>query len=212
MLESLFVSDEIRLSIFLDTLTRLRITAFYFLPHTNSINHLNSYAFSTCLFQSSCGIRFARSIAVETSSVVYRKRSHAMNALWFARVGLFPMSIILGANMLMGCAIHYYDKDTGAEHIWGIGHMVMKADQPNEGLQAVIHGTDVVGISLGKADKHTYFTIGWHRLEFIDVLKESTSVRLEWPDSTFANVRVGSKFPVTPPLMQPADSPIHSVR
>ncbi len=25
--------------------------------------------------------------------------------------------------MLMGCAIHYYDKDTGREHIWGVGHI-----------------------------------------------------------------------------------------
>lgn len=103
-----------------------------------------------------------------------------------------------------GCAIHYYEEKTGVEHIWGFGHMKMKAAQPNEGLQAIIHGTDVLGISIGKADKHGYFTVGWQRLEFIDVLKESTSIRLEWPDSSFANVRVGSEFPLEIPWVRTA--------
>jgi hypothetical protein len=75
--------------------------------------------------------------------------------------------------------------------------MKMKLLEPSERLQAVVHGTDVVGVSLGKADKHGYFTVGWHRLEFIDVVKEGTSVRLEWPTSDFVNVRIGSMFPNT---------------
>lgn len=75
--------------------------------------------------------------------------------------------------------------------------MKMKLLEPSEGLQAVVHGTDVVGASIGKADKHGYFTIGWQRLEFIDVVRESTSIRLEWPTSDFINVRVGSNFPGT---------------
>lgn len=106
--------------------------------------------------------------------------------------------ILVVSLMLLapGCAIHYYEEETGVEHIWGFGHMKMKAAKPNEGLQAVVHGTDVVGVGIGKADKHGYFTIGWQRLEFIQILKESTSVRLEWPDSTFGNVRVGSEFPI----------------
>ncbi len=98
--------------------------------------------------------------------------------------------------MASGCAVHYYDTTTGIEHIWGVGHMKMKVAKPNEGLQAVVHGTDIVGVSLGKADKHGYFTVGWNRLQFIDILKESTSICLEWPNSSFGNVRVGSEFPL----------------
>lgn len=96
-----------------------------------------------------------------------------------------------------GCAVHYFDSDTQTEHIWGIGHMKMRFLEPEEGLQAVVHGTDVLGASLGKADKHGYLTLGWQRLEFIDILKESTAVRLEWPTSDFVNVRIGSRFPNT---------------
>lgn len=98
---------------------------------------------------------------------------------------------------ISGCAVHYFDPETQTEHIWGIGHMKMRFVEPNEGLQAVVHGTDVAGISLGKADKHGYFTVGWQRLEFIDVLKDSTAIRLERPTNDFVNVRIGSNFPGT---------------
>ena len=76
--------------------------------------------------------------------------------------------------------------------------MKMKATKPNEGLQTVVHGTNLAGLSVGKADKQTYLTIGWNRLESIDILTESTSVRLEWPEGSLFNVRVGSEFPKDP--------------
>jgi len=97
--------------------------------------------------------------------------------------------------VLTGCAVHYYDTATGTEHIWGFGHMKMKATKPNESLQAVVYGTDTIGVSIGKAANQNYLTIGWQNLEYIDILKESTSIRLEWPNSDFINVRIGSKFP-----------------
>lgn len=94
-----------------------------------------------------------------------------------------------------GCAVHYFDVETQTEHIWGIGHMKMKYLEPNEGLQAVVHGTDTLGLSVGKAGEHRYFAVGWQNLQFIDVLTESTAVRLEWPQSDFASIRIGSRFP-----------------
>lgn len=114
--------------------------------------------------------------------------------------------ILISLWVIPGCALHYFDEKTGTEHVWGIGYMKMKATKPNEGLQTVVHGTDVLGLSVGKADKQTYFTAGWHRLESIDILAESTSVRLEWPDSSFFNVRVGSEFPSDPRFSQSSRS------
>ena len=108
------------------------------------------------------------------------------------RVVRIVLAIALSSS---GCAIHYFDEDTGVEHVWGFGHMKMKVAAPNEGLQAILHGTDSFGLGIGKAHKHGYLTLGWHRLEFIDIHRESTSIRFEWPDSSFARVRVGSEFP-----------------
>jgi hypothetical protein len=79
--------------------------------------------------------------------------------------------------------------------VWGFGHVKMRVAPPAEGLQAVVRGTDVIGLSLGRADQQAYLTLGWHRLQRLDVVQESTAVRLEWPDADFVNVRVGSRFP-----------------
>lgn len=112
-----------------------------------------------------------------------------MNDRGAVRLGL--LIVLLGA----GCAIHYFDPTTGTEHVWGVGHLKMKVGPPAEGLQAVVRGSDVVGLSVGRADQQTYFTLGWHRTQRLDVLQESTAVRLAWPDGDFVNVRVGSRFP-----------------
>lgn len=102
-----------------------------------------------------------------------------------------------------GCALHHYDESTGTEHIWGFGHMKIKVPQYNEGLQAVVRGTDVLGLSLGIGEQQNYITAGWHRTQRLDVVAESTAIRYEWPDSDFAKVRIGSKFPFRPGLEIP---------
>lgn len=106
----------------------------------------------------------------------------------------------LAAATLSGCAFHYRDAKSGTEHIWGIGHMKLKVAAPNEGLQAVVHGTDVFGFSVGKAGQHAYLTTGWHRLEFIEVVNDSATIRIERPAGrSFDAVRIGSQFPLNPP-------------
>jgi hypothetical protein len=106
--------------------------------------------------------------------------------------------ITIAVSFHAGCAIHYYDESTGTEHILGLGHMKMKIAAPNEGLQACVQGTDVLGFSVGKAYRQLYLTVGKHSLQRLDVVAESTAVRLEWPDADYVNVRVGSAFPGLP--------------
>lgn len=113
------------------------------------------------------------------------------------------LALLLGMGG-SGCAIHYFDPATGTEHVWGLGHLKMKAAAPNEGLQAVVHGINSFGLSVGKANKQTYVTLGWQRLEYVEILKEDTSVRLEWPGGGFGSVRVGSEFPLP---KRPGDTP-----
>lgn len=77
------------------------------------------------------------------------------------------MSIFVVALLsfsLPGCAIHYFDPETGTEHLWGFGHMKVKVTPVNKGLQAVVRGTDVLGISVGSTDRQSYLTAGWHYL------------------------------------------------
>ncbi|MCF8050032.1 MAG: hypothetical protein K9L59_02260 [Desulfobacterales bacterium] len=74
--------------------------------------------------------------------------------------------------------------------------MKMRVLVPEEGLQAIVHGTDTIGITLGRVPQQTYFAAGWHRLQFIDIAKEDTSIRLEFPSKGFFGVAVGSMYPL----------------
>jgi hypothetical protein len=75
--------------------------------------------------------------------------------------------------------------------------MSMKISPPNEGLQAVVRATSILGLSLGRTLDRTYLTLGYDSEQQTDIVAESTSVRLEWPDSDLFNLRVGSNWPVT---------------
>lgn len=94
-----------------------------------------------------------------------------------------------------GCAIHYFDAESGTEHIWGVGHMAMKPAAPSEGLKAVGRRTDVVGISAGRLQEGTHLEIGWGVRQRIEIVDENTQLCLAWPRGSLYNARIGSAFP-----------------
>jgi hypothetical protein len=106
-------------------------------------------------------------------------------------------ALIAGAIAIVqhGCALHYYDADSQVEHLWGIGHMRMKAAPPQEGLRCVVKGVEVVGVVIEAGEAKYGTSVGWNRQSTLSILDEDASVRLEWPDSDLFNVRVGSKPP-----------------
>src|SRR5262249_44429279 len=113
------------------------------------------------------------------------------------------MFILAHIALLNGCAIHYFNPETGAEHLWGIGHLRMKVGEAKEGVRAVVAGTDTLGMAAGSAASDRYIALGWQRLSRLQVVGENTAVLLEWPTSDLFSVRVGSELP--PELRQNHD-------
>lgn len=105
---------------------------------------------------------------------------------------LFYMTAL---SLLQGCAIHYFDSKTGTENIWGFGHMQMKATNGGEGVKCIVRGTEVLGVGSGWLDQHPSLIAGWDRNRTIEIVDPNTAVCLEWPNSSFFNVRVGTNFP-----------------
>ncbi len=112
-----------------------------------------------------------------------------------ARSGVVSLLVLMSTA---GCALHYYDAKTGTEHVWGIGHMAMKVSSANEGVRAVVHGISAVGLAVGSFDAQHYLSVGWTTQQQVEVIDENAAVRLEWPDSSPFNVRVGSSWPAAP--------------
>ena len=93
-----------------------------------------------------------------------------------------------------GCAVHYYDRTSGTEHLWGFGHLKMKAAPPNEGVQALVKGIETLGVNLGAGQEDYHIGLGWDYRRRI-VISSNAAVRLEWPNGDFFNVRVGTAPP-----------------
>jgi len=113
------------------------------------------------------------------------------------RNGAGPAVGILVAAMCAGCALQYSDSKTGTEHLWGFGHLAMKASVPNEGKKAIVRGATLCGIGFGLKDGWPFVIVGWERQQTMDVVDSNTSVRLEGPDSDLFKIRVGSQPPST---------------
>lgn len=98
------------------------------------------------------------------------------------------------AIMWAGCAVHYYDKTTGTENLWGFGHLKMKIIPPNEGIQGVVQGSAMFGLNIGAGQDEYHFSFGWDSCRKI-TMSSNAMVRLEWPNADFFRVRLGTAPP-----------------
>lgn len=93
-----------------------------------------------------------------------------------------------------GCAVRYYDRSNGTEHLWGFGHLKMKVSPSQEGLTAVVKGNETLGVDLGIGEDDYRLALGWQYRRQI-IVSSNASVRFEWPSADFFQVRVGSAPP-----------------
>lgn len=108
--------------------------------------------------------------------------------------------LILSAN---GCAFHFYDKETGTEHLWGLGHFRMKAP-PQTGAQPVVTGSHMLGLNFSAGRDNYGIGVGYDSQSRITMPADGGSLLLEWPTNfpglphemrDLFNVRVGTNLP-----------------
>lgn len=119
-------------------------------------------------------------------------------------IGVLGALALFGAS---GCAVHYYDKESGTEHLWGFGHLKMRAvprhsDRPpfTNAVMAYATGTHTLGFSLGAGEDDAGVGAGWNSRSRLTIKAEDSSFYLIWPTNSlrlprelksFFNVRVG---------------------
>ena len=98
--------------------------------------------------------------------------------------------------LLSGCAIYYRDRDTGAEHIFGFGHLSVKTIPPQEGKQALVQRMTLTGIAAGLDNGSLGISAGWDRREHILIYDENVAVTIRRPPSNdFFYFKIGTYPP-----------------
>jgi hypothetical protein len=97
----------------------------------------------------------------------------------------FTIKFIFYSFLLLthGCAIYYHDSQTGADHIWGFGHLAMKAVPDSMDKQVYITQKTLAGVALGFDDLSPNFSLGWNRSERIYILDKNTSLAIQRPSN-----------------------------
>lgn len=112
------------------------------------------------------------------------------------RLAATMLLVVVISTCFHGCSVHYFDTKTGKEHLWGFGHLEMKATTPHEGVKSVVRGTELIGFTMGAVDQRPYLMLGWDHEQRLEILDTNTTLRLEWPNDSFFNIRVGTNVPM----------------
>lgn len=103
--------------------------------------------------------------------------------------------VIIGV-LLPSCAVYYRDRDSGAEHIWGFGHLSMKVVPPIEGKQAIIQRTTLTGVAVGLDNGSFGLSVGWDQREHILIYDENTAISIQrHPTNDFFYFKIGTYPP-----------------
>lgn len=85
--------------------------------------------------------------------------------------------------LIQGCAISYYDPQTGVDHIWGVGHLAMKVLPDEDDKQILITQKTLAGVALGFEGISPSFSMGWNQSERITVFDQNTSLSIQRPSN-----------------------------
>ena len=104
-----------------------------------------------------------------------------------------PGAVALMGIILSSCAVYYRDRDTGAEHIWGFGHLAVKTIPSHEGKQALIQRMTLTGIAVGTDNGSLGVSAGYDRREHILIFDENAAITIErHPSNDFFYFKIGT--------------------
>jgi hypothetical protein len=93
---------------------------------------------------------------------------------------LTSVFVIIGL-LMSSCAVYYRDRNSGADHIWGFGHLSMKVAAPKEERQAIIQRTTLTGLAVGLDNGSFGLSVGWDQREHILIYDKNTALSIERP-------------------------------
>lgn len=133
--------------------------------------------------------------------------------------------LLMAATMLIsaGCAVHYYDAKTGTEHLWGFGHLKMKALPEGNGpltssnaVMAYVTSVGTCGLSFGWGQEFSGLTAGWDSRSRLIIRQDGACFGFIWPTNSIwmpwdtrglFSLRLTTNFPPELKQNEPPNNP-----
>ena len=118
------------------------------------------------------------------SSAGSRHSSKGSRRTTVAGMWLAGWAIIGGSS---GCAVHYLDPRTGAEHLWGVGQLRLQTNSciANSAWAAVTSGVRAPGLCLSLGKNRFGLTLGYFDQQRLTVIPASQLAGLQSPTNTW---------------------------
>jgi hypothetical protein len=92
------------------------------------------------------------------------------------------MTLLLGvflASLFNGCAVHYYDKQSGTEHLWGLGRVAWNKRVETNGWVSIRTGLVSPGLSIGTGPTFAGVALGGISHESVRVVTETEASKMQ---------------------------------
>jgi hypothetical protein len=117
---------------------------------------------------------------------------------WGVRLAMKIFVLFLAFNVFSGCAVYYRDRESGAEHIWGFGHLATKVTPPLEGKKALIQKMTLTGVAVGIDNGSLGISVGYDEREHLLIYDENTAISIQRPPSDdYLFFKIGTYPPQT---------------
>ncbi|MEL6796119.1 MAG: hypothetical protein AAFO89_04770 [Planctomycetota bacterium] len=94
-----------------------------------------------------------------------------------------------------GCAVHWYDKETGTAHVLGIGHLAVKVTEPDDhGVRAIVRESSSIGLNAGVHESGGYAGVGYHADRRMRI-RDDTNLWIGWVGNSLFRTWVGAMPP-----------------
>lgn len=119
--------------------------------------------------------------------------------------------MLVVVSISSGCALHYYDAKAGTEHLWGFGHLKMRAapqavSDPaiTNAAVAFVTGVRTLGLNLSAGEQSSGLSMGWDARSRVIIRADDAQFYLLWPSNSIwlpwalndvFTIRVGTNFP-----------------
>ena len=114
--------------------------------------------------------------------------------------------VALGSVALPGCAVLSYDKQTGTQHLYGIGHLRMRTHAVEDRINLAATGIQTVGLTFGTTQEGAILSFGWQDLVSVRVVNPNAALVVERPAGGLFNLHVDSKAHSGAPYSSPPHS------